>query len=83
MSLGITEIILILVVVLVLFGGKKIPELARGLGKAQAEYKKAREAIENEVNEFKSEVEKAAGEETGNKTPAKKTAKKSVKKAKK
>lgn len=83
MSLGITEIILILVVVLVLFGGKKIPELARGLGKAQAEYKKAKEAIENEVSEFKAEVEKAATEETEKKAPAKKPAKKPTKKAKK
>ena len=83
MSLGITEIILILVVVLVLFGGKKIPELARGLGKAQAEYKKAKEAIENEVSEFKAEVEKAATAETEKKTPAKTPAKKPVKKAKK
>ena len=83
MSLGITEIILILVVVLVLFGGKKIPELARGLGKAQAEYKKAKEAIENEVSEFKAEVEKAATEEKEEKAPAKTPAKKPVKKAKK
>ena len=82
MSLGITEIILILVVVLVLFGGKKIPELARGLGKAQAEYKKAKEAIESEVSEFKAEVEKASKEETKKKTkkrvPAKKITKKSL-----
>lgn len=63
MSLGVTEILLILVVVLVLFGGKRIPELARGIGRAQAEYKKAKQAIENEVNEFKNEVEKAADEE--------------------
>lgn len=62
MSLGMSEIILILVVVLVLFGGKKIPELARGLGKAQAEYKKAKQAIENEVSEFKTEVDKASEE---------------------
>ena len=59
MSLGIPEIILILVVILVLFGGKRIPELARGLGKAQAEYKKAKEAIEKEAQEFKDEVKKA------------------------
>lgn len=52
MSLGMTEIILILVVVLVLFGGKRLPELARGLGKAQAEYKKAKQAIENEIKEM-------------------------------
>lgn len=84
MSLGITEIILILIVVLVLFGGKKLPELARGIGKAQAEYKKAKEAIEDEVNEFKAEIEKSAKEEKDKKTPTKKkTAKKtaSVKKA--
>ena len=41
MSLGLTEIALILVVVLVLFGGKRIPELARALGRAQYAYKKA------------------------------------------
>lgn len=63
MSLGISEILLILVVVLVLFGGKKIPELARGIGKAEVEYKKAKKAIENEVQELRNEVEKVAEEE--------------------
>lgn len=63
MSLGVTEILLILVAVLVLFGGKRIPELARGLGRAQAEYKKAKQAIENEVSELKNEIEKSADEE--------------------
>lgn len=72
MSLSMTEIILILVVVLVLFGGKRIPELARGLGKAQAEYKKAKEAIENEVSEFKAEVEKSSKKENIKKTAPKK-----------
>ncbi len=81
MSLGITEIILILVVVLVLFGGKKIPELAQGLGKAQAEYKKAKAAIENEVNEFKNEVAKAAEENRPLKTSSKKAATKVAKKS--
>lgn len=84
MSLGITEIVLILVVVLVLFGGKKIPELARGLGKAQAEYKKAKETIENEVNEFKAAVENASKEDVKKKAPAKKkTDKPATKKTKK
>lgn len=40
--LGGQEIILILVVVLILFGGKKIPELMRGLGKGISEFKKAK-----------------------------------------
>ncbi len=59
MSLGISEIILILAVILVLFGGKRIPELARALGKASYEYKKAKETLQNEANEFKETLEKA------------------------
>lgn len=60
MSLGLTEIALILVVVLVLFGGKRIPELAKALGKAQYEYKKAKEMLQNEAQDLKDTVEKAA-----------------------
>lgn len=63
MSLGLTEIALILVVVLILFGGKRIPELAKALGKAQYEYKKAKEILQNEAKDLKETVEKAAEEE--------------------
>lgn len=63
MSLGLTEIALILVAVLILFGGKRIPELARALGKAQYEYKKAKEMLQNEAQELKDSVERAAAEE--------------------
>ena len=63
MSLGLTEIALILVVVLVLFGGKRIPELAKALGRAQYEYKKAKEMLQNEAKDLKDSVEKAAEEE--------------------
>ena len=63
MSLGLTEIALILVAVLILFGGKRIPELARALGKAQYEYKKAKETLQNEAQELKDSVERAAAEE--------------------
>jgi len=38
---GTTEIVLIVIVALVLFGGKKIPELARGIGTALKEFKKS------------------------------------------
>jgi sec-independent protein translocase protein TatA len=41
MGLGATEAILIVVVVLLMFGGKKIPELMRGLGKGIKEFKTA------------------------------------------
>lgn len=47
--IGGQEIILILIVVLVLFGGKKIPELMRGLGKGVKEYKKAVNASDEDV----------------------------------
>ena len=60
MSIGLSELILILIVVLLLFGGKRIPELAKALGKASYEYKKAKEALQNEANELKETIEKVA-----------------------
>jgi sec-independent protein translocase protein TatA len=45
-KLGATEIILILAVILLLFGGKKIPELMRGLGKGMKEFKDAKDGNE-------------------------------------
>ena len=50
MSLGFTELFLILVVILLLFGAKRIPEIARSLGRASQEYKKAKEDFLAEVN---------------------------------
>tara|TARA_B100001123_G_C14657961_1_gene768371 strand:+ start:28 stop:198 length:171 start_codon:yes stop_codon:yes gene_type:complete len=44
------EWIVIALVVIVLFGGKKIPELARGLGKSIQEFKKAKEEIKDEID---------------------------------
>ncbi len=63
MSLGLSEIILILVVVLLLFGGKRIPELAKAFGKVSYEYKKAKETLQNEALEFKETVEKVSEQE--------------------
>ena len=57
MSLGIQEITLILIVILLLFGGKRIPELARAFGRASYEFKKAKETIKKEAEEIKNEVE--------------------------
>lgn len=64
MSIGLSELILILVVVLLLFGGKRIPELAKALGKASYEYKKAKETLENEAKDFKDAIEKSAEQES-------------------
>lgn len=60
MSIGIPEIILILVVVLLIFGGKRIPELARSLGRAKYEYKKAKETIEKEAKDLEKSVDAVA-----------------------
>ena len=54
-SLGMPEILLIALVVLLLFGGSKIPELMRGLGKGVSEFKKGVKDVENEINNSDSE----------------------------
>ena len=51
------ELIFILVIVLLLFGAKKLPELARGLGQSLGEFKKAREEFEREVHKSATDVE--------------------------
>ncbi|MBP6610873.1 MAG: twin-arginine translocase TatA/TatE family subunit [Paludibacter sp.] len=48
-ALGMPEIILIALVALLFFGGKKIPELMRGLGKGVSEFKKGVKDIEDDI----------------------------------
>ena len=50
LNMGGGEILLILAVVLLLFGGKKLPELARGLGKGIRDFKDASEGVKREVH---------------------------------
>lgn len=50
-SLGATEIILIVLVILVFFGARKIPELAKGLGQGIREFKKATREVSEDVSE--------------------------------
>ena len=59
MNLGPMEIALIILVVVLLFGAKKIPELARSLGRASQEYKKAKEDFLAEVNKPAEDVKDA------------------------
>lgn len=49
-GLGGMEVVLILAVVLILFGAKKIPELAKGLGSGIKEFKKATKDVTDEIN---------------------------------
>lgn len=48
--IGLPEILLILVIVLLLFGGKKIPEFMKGLGQGMREFKKAAKGDDEENN---------------------------------
>jgi len=52
------ELIIIVFVVLLLFGGKKIPELMRGVGKGIKEFNSARASIESEIKEGMKEADK-------------------------
>jgi len=54
-SIGASELILILLLVLILFGPGKLPEVGRSLGKALTEFKKAKKDLENEINDEKDE----------------------------
>ena len=51
------EWIIIALVVLLLFGGKKIPELMRGLGKGVKSFKQGMKEVEGEMNEIKKDIE--------------------------
>jgi len=62
-NLNMTELLVILGVVLLLFGGKKIPELMRGVGKGIREFNNARHSIEEEIKEGMKDAEKKKIEE--------------------
>ncbi len=57
-NLGGQEILLIALVVLLLFGGRKIPELMRGLGKGIREFNDAKSNIQSEITNEMRELEK-------------------------
>ena len=66
------ELVLIVLVILLMFGGKKIPELAKGLGSGIRNFKKAIKDDEDEVVQNKSdEIEKKSGTTTVEKNETK------------
>jgi sec-independent protein translocase protein TatA len=52
---GVWEIVIILVIVIFLFGAKKIPGLARGIGKGMKEFKDAKEGKDSEIENKKED----------------------------
>ena len=61
---GFQEWILILLIVLVLFGAKRLPELARGLGQSMNEFRKAKDEFEREIHKSGEELEAKKTEST-------------------
>ena len=58
--LGFNEILIILLIVLLLFGGKKIPELMRGLGRGMREFNDSKNNVRKEIEEGMTEKEQRA-----------------------
>ena len=56
-NIGAGEIVIVALVVLLLFGGKKIPELMKGLGKGVKSFKQGMKEVEADVNEIKKDIE--------------------------
>ena len=61
--IGYTELILIFLVVFLLFGAKRIPELAKALGKASHEFKKAKDGLVSETEEMMNAAKNAEAED--------------------
>ncbi|KKT35426.1 MAG: Sec-independent protein translocase protein TatA [Candidatus Collierbacteria bacterium GW2011_GWC1_45_47] len=56
-NIGIGEVVVVVLVLLFLFGGKKLPELARGLGESGKELKKAKKEIERALSDINSDID--------------------------
>ncbi len=63
-SIGMPELIIIFLVVLLLFGSKRLPELAKGLGKVMRDFKKATRELRDEldVSEIEQDIKKDIGQ---------------------
>ena len=58
--LGFNEILIILIIVLLLFGGRKIPELMRGLGRGVREFNDAKNTVKREIEEGINDKERTS-----------------------
>ena len=62
-NFGLWEIIIIALVILLLFGGKKIPELMKGLGKGVKNFKEGLSEAEKDLQDIKKDLDKPSGDE--------------------
>ena len=61
LTIGTTEIIIILILVLLLFGGRKIPELMKGLGRGVKNFKDGMNGVDEDLNEKKEQEKQSKG----------------------
>lgn len=61
-GIGMQEVILIALVVLLFFGGRKIPELMKGIGKGVRSFKEGINGIENDLNDAGSQKDEKKGD---------------------
>ncbi len=57
LAIGMWEVIIVALVILLLFGGKKIPELMKGVGKGVKSFKDGMKGVEDDVNDVKKDIE--------------------------
>jgi TatA/E family protein of Tat protein translocase len=57
-GIGTTELLVIMFIILLIFGAKKLPDLAKGLGKGIQEFKKVNEDIQEEINDLDKHLKK-------------------------
>jgi sec-independent protein translocase protein TatA len=67
LDFGAPELIIILIIILVLFGGKKLPELSRSIGESFKEVKKSASSASEIHKEVKNQVDEVKSTVTGNK----------------
>jgi len=65
-NIGTGEILIILLIVLIFFGAKKIPDLAQGLGKGIREFRKAAKDIQEDVSIDDKKLKETKGDSAGN-----------------
>jgi sec-independent protein translocase protein TatB len=63
-GIGMPELLLILVLALIVLGPKKLPEVARALGKGMAEFRRATDELKEEFRQMEREVEESSPEAT-------------------
>jgi sec-independent protein translocase protein TatA len=70
MSLGASELFLVLLVILLLFGGKRLPELARNLGRGLSEFRRATQTVQRDLTSTINDVIRDPQTRTPDASPA-------------